>query len=50
MTLYEVFKNHHNTSFDALIDKQYCLDGEDLNNTKPLRFRGAWKKEALEAR
>lgn len=46
MVLYDIFRNHKEASFDDIVDRQYCLGGEDLMDTTH-RPKGTWKHEAL---
>ena len=46
MVLYDTFQNHKLASLNEIIDRQYCMGGEDLSDTTH-RPKGTWKHEAL---
>jgi len=49
MTLYDIFRNYKTQPLQDIIDRHYCLGGEDIGNTEPKK-NGTWKPTALTAR
>lgn len=49
MILYDIFRNAKQSSLDEILERQYCLGGEDIANTD-VWGKSTWSKEQLEAR
>lgn len=49
MILYDIYRNAKNSSLDEILERQYCLGGEDIANTD-VWGKSTWSKEQLEAR
>lgn len=49
MILYDIYRNAKTSSLEEILERQYCLGGEDIANTD-VWGKSTWSKEQLEAR